>query len=224
MVWAVIPRMRPAFASPLSPHSPPPVARLGAALAASALAHWMLLSTLPEGSPRQRRASFPGPVPLTVRLAPMRIPAPEAPHSSIPEMPRVPALRKSPAGRAEHVPGGNIVSGAAQSAVETPALPPPPDSRYYPARDLDTYPRPLTPLRIEQPLGSSAGEIRLELLIDEHGVVRDVTFSSSTDPSGVHESLRGALMATVFIPAIKDGRAVKSRIVLGFGYPTASER
>ena len=191
-----------------SPASPTPPARLGLALAVSALAHGALISA-PLTDLRWRAVEpSPAGVPITVRLA------------RTPETPVIP----DEAEKWGQVRFSDSASPAPRQKIKPDPIFPTPDSTYYPSRELDDYPRPLTPLRIDYPPGSAAGEIRLELLIDEHGVVRDVTFSSSTDPGGVHETLRGTLMATVFIPAIKDGRAVRSRIVLGVGYPSASER
>ena len=146
-------------------------------------------------------------MPITVRLA------------RAPETPVIP----DEAEKWGQVRFSDSASPAPRQKIRPDPIFPTPDPTYYPSQELDDYPRPLTPLRIDLPPGSSS-EMRLELLIDEHGVVRNITFSSSTDPGGVHEALRGTLMATVFIPAIKDGRAVKSRIVLGVGYPTASDR
>ena len=225
--------MRSTFASPLSLLSPAPVTRLGAALAASALAHWVLLTSLLPDAPWRTGAIRTGPALITVRIASLPAPVPPEPVSPDPEPHRAP---ESAATAPESVvrlqsaqERGPARSSASARQTSSEGIDPDPifrgpDPIYYAARDLDSYPRPLTPLRIDQPPGSSADEVRLELLIDEYGVVRDVTFSVSNDPGGVHEALRGALMATVFIPAIKDGRAVKSRIVLGVGFPTASDR
>lgn len=97
-----------------------------------------------------------------------------------------------------------------------------PDLNYYPARDLDDYPRPLVPLRIDRPAHAGAGEVRLEILIDERGVVRDVVFAGPAQPKGAEEELRATLAATPFMPARKDGRPVRSRILLGLN-PGAEE-
>ena len=102
-------------------------------------------------------------------------------------------------------------------------LPHAPDPIYYPARDLDDYPRPLAPLRIGRPARASAGEVRLELLIDEYGVVRDVVLAGPAQPGGAEVELRATLAATPFMPARKDGRPVRSRILLSLN-PGAEER
>jgi protein TonB len=107
---------------------------------------------------------------------------------------------------------------AAQTGTEALALPQAADPAYYTARDLDSYPRPLAPFRIDRAAGEGAGEVRLEILIDELGVVRDMTFAWPAVPAPVEEKLRAALATTRFLPAQKDGRAVRSRIVLSVGF------
>jgi hypothetical protein len=98
--------------------------------------------------------------------------------------------------------------------VETPALAPVPDPRFYVARELDSYPRPLLPLRFGRSAGSSAEDVLLEILVDERGVVRDVIFAAPGERSRAGEDLRAMLAATPFLPARKDGRVVRSRLVL----------
>jgi protein TonB len=89
-----------------------------------------------------------------------------------------------------------------------------PDPNYYSAPDLDRYPRPLTALRIDWLPGAPGGEVRLEVLIDERGIVREVSLAGAIRSDGVEEALRAMLAATRFLPAVKDGRAVRSRILL----------
>jgi len=118
------------------------------------------------------------------------------------------------AGSAEDVRSQSSPSVAAHTGTEVAALPQAADPSYYTARDLDSYPRPLAPFRINRAAGDGAGEVRLEILIDEHGIVRDMTIAGPAAPARVEEELRAALAATRFLPARKDGRAVRSRIVL----------
>jgi len=98
------------------------------------------------------------------------------------------------------------------------ALPQAADPSYYTARDLDSYPRPLAPFRIDRAAGDRAGEVRLEILIDERGIVQDIAIAGPAASARVEEELRAALAATRFLPAQKDGRAVRSRIVLSVSF------
>jgi protein TonB len=116
-------------------------------------------------------------------------------------------------------------AGASQTGTEVLALPQAPDANYYGARDLDRYPRPIAPFQIDRTAGNGAREVRLEVLIDELGIVQDMTFAGPAAPARVEEALRAALTATRFLPAQKDGRAVKSRIVLSVNFdPNDDER
>ena len=116
-------------------------------------------------------------------------------------------------------------AGAAQTGTEVLALPQAPDANYYRARDLDRYPRPLAPFQINRTAGDGAGEVRLEVLIDERGIVQDMIFAAPAALARVEEELRAALAATRFLPAQKDGRAVRSRIVLSVSFdPKDGER
>ena len=105
---------------------------------------------------------------------------------------------------------------------EASAQPLPPDPHYYAARDLDRHPWPLAPLQLEHLAGARSGEVRLELLIDELGIVREVVFTERAHRSPVDENLRASLAATQFIPGRKDGHAVRCRIVLSVSYDVGS--
>ena len=213
-----------ALSSHPSAFSPAPVARFGAALAASAAAHWLLLAAPVTHLPWQGRAPIPDNAPMTVRLAPALVPTQQLPVSPQPEELRTPLLATAPAGGGERSLRAHSPSAAAQPGADAPARSPAPDPHYYPARDLDDYPRPLAPLRIGRPARTGAGEVRLELLIDERGVVRDVVFAGPAAPARVEEELRAALAATRFLPAQKNGRAVRSRIVLSISFAAAREQ
>ena len=87
-------------------------------------------------------------------------------------------------------------------------MPAPADATVYTAGELDSLPVPVSPLDL-----TSTAPVRVELVIDEQGLVRSVSIAPR---SGSHPApeLRSLLAATAFLPARKDGRAVKSRIVL----------
>lgn len=157
----------------------------------------MLLAAPVSHLARQGMAPIPDNAPMTVRLAPAPVLVPE-----------VPAPEKWGQTR--------FSASASQQGQKVEPDPVLPDLNYYPARDLDDYPRPLAPLRVDRPAHASAGEVRLELLIDERGVVRDVVFAGPARPGAEEEELRAALAATPFAPARKDGRPVRSRILLSF--------
>jgi hypothetical protein len=203
-----------------SAFSPAPVARLGAALAASAVAHWMLLGAPVFPLPWHGMAPLSDNAPMTVWLAPAPLPMPEVPATAEPQK-RSRSRTSVSAGEGQKIESDPVLPAGDS---RPPALPQTPDPIYYPARDLDDYPRPLAPLRIGQLARSSAGEVRLELLIDERGVVRDLVLAGPAPSGGAEEALRATLAATPFVPARKDGRAVKSRVMLQVSYEPEGRR
>jgi hypothetical protein len=107
--------------------------------------------------------------------------------------------------------GARAATAAPAVATETITLAPMADPTVYTARELDSLPVPVLPFDASRlPLASTAATIRLELLIDEHGTVNDVAVTGGAQ----ERELRAAIAATAFIPARKDGRAVRSRIIL----------
>lgn len=193
--------------------------RLRFALAASAAGH-LLLALVMATEPLGGKARSEVPASLTVRLAPQ--PATETAGPALPEpeipvaVPRV--VRRPPILDSE--PRTTAATADVLPTIDAPApsLPRVPDSTYYAARDLDEYPRPVVPLDIQRladrAVASSTAALRLEVLIDEHGVVNDISFSRPKDSARLEEELRTVLLSTRFLPARKDGRAVKSRITL----------
>ena len=88
------------------------------------------------------------------------------------------------------------------------------ESRFYLARELDRYPVPLMPVVPGRQRDGIAGSVRLWVSIDHVGRVVDVAVADG-DPAGIHEqSARDLMLATRFDPARKDGRSVKSRLLL----------
>jgi hypothetical protein len=190
------------------PSFPRTLGRLQLALALSALAHGALLA-IPLVETRWPGAA-PGAIdmPMTVRFAPPPAAVPEPAAVTHAEGSRMPAL----AGSSRHGESALAVTVVAPPDADAPVVLRVPDPTYYAARDLDTYPRPARPLELERPSG--LGSIRLLLLIDEHGVVNEI---SPVEAGRLDEALRAALAATRFIPGRKDGRDVKSRVLLSVG-------
>jgi protein TonB len=95
----------------------------------------------------------------------------------------------------------------------------PRDPTWYSAKQLDTLPRPLQPIPPPpRPVPGTPGRVVLQLLIDEDGVVTDASVVES-EPEG--SFVAWALTAgrqTRFRPGSKDGRAVKSRVLLELSF------
>jgi protein TonB len=175
--------------------------------AGSALLHILGASMLvPESLPGSARGEG-APLPLIVRLE--RSPL---------------AARAEPAPQPEPGPGKGPASRERRSTLSGPAITPrhgnvasaPVDLTIYTAAEVDSLPVPVAPLDSSRLPGlASAESIRLELVIDEYGTVRSVSIASPYSGTGPEADLRRAIGAIAFVPARRDGRPVKSRIVLG---------
>jgi len=200
------------------------LSRFSAAIAVSAAFHVFLVYgfSLPEGSLLIQHARVMHarlePVPLSAPLRPKAretSPGPRAlqnareDHPVLPEadlpVERPVAIEKVPA--AEPV---QSMDGNASSML--------PDPTHYPANELDVYPRALHTIVPTYPIGAletqTAGFVTLLVLIDEVG---RVTVSTVVDaiPDGVFEqAAQQALAHAVFYPAQKEGRSVRSRILV----------
>jgi len=205
-----------------APRIPADAGRFGLALVVSALAHWALLATPPVDTRWPRAAPAAIGSPMTVRFAPQPDSFPQAPAVTDAEGSRMPERPEPAGGTSGHAPSHMPATAVAPPGADAPAVLRAPDPTYYPARELDAYPQPARPLALDRPAG--AGSIRLLLLIDEHGVVNDVSLVEADAAGHLEETLRAALAATRFLPAQKDGRAVRSRIVLSVSYATAREQ
>lgn len=190
-----------------------PWRRLLPAIGLSLLVHVLIVDSWRPSAGAQPSGAVPAP--LQARLetaAPLAMPA--ADLTDIPLEPdrarpvagvRVPAPRVTPVAPMT----GTPLTGSAGASV--------PDPRFYQARELDRYPLPLAPLNLQAAAGLS-GSVRLWLSIDLTGNVVDVSVADA-DPSGALESMaRESLLATRFMPAMKNERPVKSRIQLELRY------
>jgi len=204
-------------------------ARFALALAASACLHFWLAAGIAVDAP-ERVASpaariltaqlEPVPAPPTLEAQPERQPALSdlaeprpLPARSPPHPERIsPATKRSEPAAAS--PGA--IAGAALPAASV--LPFTADRAYYPARELDVYPAPRAPLSFEYPERAAreqvGGSVRIMLLLDEAGAVDSVSVVAAEPPGYFEDSVRGVFAATRFFPARKDGRAVKSRVLI----------
>jgi len=201
MARGVIPGMSPALA--VSLHPTVHAARMRVALAGSALLHLLCASTMdaeaPSGGARNQLR------PIIVRLESPWSP-PERPQPAVQEQRT--STRGARTERADPARAGPATPSVAPGTIVVPARA---DTTVYTARDLDSLPVPVLPLEISRlPPASTATAVRLELLIDEHGTVSEITIAGGVPGP----ELRAAIAATAFVPARKDGRAVKSRILL----------
>ena len=101
-------------------------------------------------------------------------------------------------------------------SAATDAVPIATDTRYYTSSEIDRYPVPLRKVVPEHPATASgvAGIVTLQLSIDESGAVTAASVANA-DPSGVFDQAAlAAFLPARFNPAQKDGRTVRSRILV----------
>jgi protein TonB len=116
---------------------------------------------------------------------------------------------------------------AVPTAVAALPLPPATDVTYYPARELDVYPAPQAPLRFEYPERAAhehvGGSLRIMLLLDEGGAIDSMSVIAAEPRGYFEDSTRAVFAAARFFPGRKDGRAVKSRVLVDVNYDPAAE-
>lgn len=104
-------------------------------------------------------------------------------------------------------------------ALELPLLE---DPTWYPAKQVDVHPTALYPIKPGYPDEGAEqgveGNVVLLLLIDEAGTVKEAAVMEA-NPEGVfEESALAAFRNARFSPAQKNGRAVKSRVLIRVSY------
>ncbi|MEX0960582.1 MAG: energy transducer TonB [Burkholderiales bacterium] len=102
-----------------------------------------------------------------------------------------------------------------------------PDLVYYPASELDVYPVPVSPITISAldsaRAAGTSGRIRLWVSIDETGWPAAVEVQDA-HPAGLSDAAAiAALRMQRFSPASKDGRPVRSRVLIELQLSTPSD-
>lgn len=96
------------------------------------------------------------------------------------------------------------------------------DPTYYTAKQLDVYPQPLAPIRLDYPESAANarvdGSLTVLLLIDEFGIVNDVSVTDAKPAGFFEEAAMAVFRGARFSPAQKQGHAVKSRVTLQVKY------
>lgn len=97
------------------------------------------------------------------------------------------------------------------------------DTTYYAARQLDVYPALLSPLDLrdwEKAVSGARGRALLLLHIDAHGTVDEVSVVEAEPAGYLHDEARRVFRAARFTPALRNGRAVKARVLVRIVYGT----
>lgn len=87
---------------------------------------------------------------------------------------------------------------------------------YYTVEALDVYPRLREPIRFIPGDGAALRvRLRMQVLLSEEGVVEEARLVEGDVPRAARDRAEAMLRAARFYPALKDGRPVKSRVVIG---------
>jgi protein TonB len=113
-------------------------------------------------------------------------------------------------------------AAAAGTSTSSPGIP---DPVHYPAKDLDIFPHALKPIAPVYPQSARdaqlAGWVTLMVLIDEGGRVVGTSVTDAA-PDGVFEqAAQQAVESVAFFPAQKDGRPVRSRVLVRIEFDPA---
>jgi protein TonB len=104
------------------------------------------------------------------------------------------------------------------TALPSVAMPLLADPTWYSAKELDLYPRAREPVQPAYPERAAqegmAGEVTLLLEIDERGAVREASVARAAPEGYFEEAAVAAFADARFTPAQKDGRSVRSRVLV----------
>jgi hypothetical protein len=200
----------------------PDCSRLAAALCASVLAHaWIALE-----SPRAQRITLAHPsAPSVLSARLVSLPPKQEPAEAKPLA--IPAVRGNASRsslRRAGVAHGKNAPVAAPAVPQGPAiLPQVADPNYYTARDIDVYPVLLAPRGLPETVDARrrwhGGHGVVMLRIDEIGRVTRLEILEA-DPRGAFEDyLRSSFSGATFTAARRNGRSVKSEIVVRVSVP-----
>ena len=210
---------------PTSGLAPDPAVRrrLAAALACSALVHWLFSWSVTPGGARAVRAGGA----LDASSIEARLVIPEPPLAEAPVDLRSAAEQhetRAPAVRADKKSRAPLPAVTAEPArKDAPAgVSHAPDPTYYPARQLDVYPVLTTSLDLRYGGKAAAsdvtGRVLLLVMIDHEGLVDDVSVVEAQPPGVFEDDARRAFLGARFRPGLKEGRAVKARVLVHVSY------
>ena len=138
------------------------------------------------------------------------LPAPQTANAEKPVVESPPKAASKPAEQ----PAAKAPSSPA-TGIELPLIR---DPTYYPARQLDVYPQPVVLIQPKCPDAAIAqkinGRVQLLVLIDEFGVVNEVSVVEAQPAGTFDDAAVQAFRLARFVPAQKQGNHVKSRVML----------
>jgi len=212
--------MMAAFAVTPGPDLNQPSSRLLIACSLSLLLHLAVLA----GIPVNPTGGVPGVVStIYARLEPATPEPPAQAATLIPAGPTTAAanaeVQPKPAEPKAEPKPATAPASSPSSGIDVPFIR---DPTWYTPKQLDVYPQPLTPIRLDYPDAAAAqrldGKLTLLLLIDEFGVVNEAAVIDAQPPGYFEEATLAVFRAMRFSPAQKQGHPVKSRLQLQVKY------
>jgi TonB family protein len=183
-----------------------PGKRLGAALAASAALHFLVV----VGGLHMPAAGLPGP---------MKHIGPEAGSLHA----RLQHVQEPQAGAVARVSERPTTARQARTGASGSYLLP--AQRYYSVRELDVRPGIMVDVQPEYPAeaAGTAGRVIVRLFIGEEGGVERLAIQEAEPPGLFEQSVERAFAAARFSPGIKDGRPVKVTLALQVNFEKGPE-
>jgi protein TonB len=197
--------------------------RIVAALCVSILIHLALPYYVSGGSPGLRFASQ-SPRTLTVRVLPQESRPESAPLAQVPAADAQTVMPAPVRTAAERVPKTAVDVAAERPATSSrdAAMPDAPDLTYYAAKQLDVYPSLTVPVDLRYDGEAAArgitGRALLLVLIDELGTVNEVNVVEAEPADTFEDDAKRAFLDARFTPAYRNGRAVRSRVLIEVNY------
>ena len=137
--------------------------------------------------------------------------------------------RPEPAPVTESPPDSAAPGGAPPPAETTAAIPIPQiaDPEYLPSRLLDVYPKPMAEVPMVYPDAAASidmsGRVTLLLLIDELGSVVEASVVEANPAGYFEQAAVDTFRGVLFAPGMRDGRPVKSRLVVEVSFEARTE-
>jgi protein TonB len=197
-----------------------PRSRLLAALCASGLVHFCVPLAITGGHSGSSSAPAAARM-LSVRIVPAvadPAPQPAVEHAPQSDEPRVEPVTRPPqqVARAAQASEARTKQQAGSAMTEAP------DLTYYAAKQLDVYPVLSGDIDLRY-RGKAAehgisGRALLLVMIDETGTVNDVSVIEAEPANYFEDDAKRAFLSARFTPAYRNGRPVRSRVLVEVNY------
>lgn len=169
----------------------------------------------PDDTPETVPLLAPSEVAEALPVAPPPVEPPPPVAASQPDVTPVEAQPAAPA---------PVASARAPAVAITSSV----DLTYYSARELDVQPRALREIVPDYPADADrqrlSGKVRLQLKLEADGRISGIDIVSADPPDVFNESTLRAFRDARFVPAQKNGRPVRARVLIEVVYDWEGRR